>query len=75
MSEHLRAILAQVLALPAAERVELLGEVLQSLDDSASDVEATWTLEIRKRLEALRAGESELVDWADAREEIQGSSQ
>lgn len=74
MSEHLQALLTQVLALPKSERFELLGEVLESLD-SPEDVEAAWTVEIRRRLEEMRAGKAELVDWADARAEIQGSRQ
>ena len=74
MSEHLQALLSQVLALPKSERVELLGEVLESLD-SPSDVEAAWSSEIRRRLGELRAGEADVLEWADARAAIHGSRQ
>lgn len=74
MSEHLQALLTQVLALPKAERFELLGEVLESLD-SPGDVEAAWSIEIRRRLEELRDGSADVLEWADARAAIHGSRQ
>jgi len=74
MSERLKAILDQIVALPKAERIELLGQLVESLD-SADDVEAAWTVEIRRRLEELHNGKAELLDWADARAAIHGSRQ
>ena len=74
MSEHLRALLNQVLALPEGERLQLLGEVLESLR-SAGDVEKSWTQEIKERVEELRSGKAELLDWDEARAAIQGSRQ
>ena len=74
MSEHLRALLNQVLALPEGERLELLGEVLESLR-AQGEVEKSWTKEIQKRVEELRSGKAELLDWAEARTAIQGSRQ
>jgi hypothetical protein len=43
VSERLKAILEQNFTLPKAERIELLGQLVESLD-SADDVEATWTV-------------------------------
>lgn len=74
MTEHLQALLTQVLALPKSERFELLGEVLESLD-SPEDVEGAWSTEIRLRLEELRAGKADVVEWADGRAAIHGSRQ
>lgn len=69
MTADLKAILDQVLSLPKSDRVELLSELLESLD-SPEDVESAWTAEIRERLAEYRAGKAELVDWAEARAEI-----
>ncbi len=74
MTADLQAIIDQALRLPKRERVELVGELLESLD-SAEEVEAAWTAEIRHRLAELRSGKAELVDWADARTEIHRSRQ
>lgn len=69
MTADLQAILTQALSLSKSDRVELLAELLESLD-SPENVEAAWTVEIRERLAELRSGKAELVDWADARAEI-----
>lgn len=72
MTADLQAILDRALSLPKRERVELVGELLESLD-SSEEVETAWTAEIRRRLADVRAGKAELVEWADARAEIQRS--
>ena len=74
MSERLKAILDQIFALPKAERVELPGQLVESLD-STDDAEAAWSVEIRRRLDELHAGTAELISWADARAAIHGSRQ
>jgi putative addiction module component (TIGR02574 family) len=74
MTADLQAILDRALSLPKRERVELVGELLESLD-SPEEVEAAWTAEIRRRLAELRAGKAELVEWSDARAEIHRSRQ
>jgi putative addiction module component (TIGR02574 family) len=66
MSEQVRALLTQILALPAKERLELMDAVDMSLG-SPPDVEAAWTAEIGRRLERLRAGTEEVLDWSEAR--------
>ena len=70
VTADLKAILDRVLSLPKSDRVELLSELLESLD-SPEDVATAWTNEIRERLAEYRAGKAELLDWADARAEIQ----
>jgi putative addiction module component (TIGR02574 family) len=74
MTADLQAILDQALTLPKRDRVELVDELLESLD-SAEEVEAAWTAEIRSRLAELRSGKADVVDWADARAEIHRSRQ
>ena len=74
MTADLQAILDKALSLPKRERVELAGELLESLD-APEEVEAAWTAEIRQRLAELRSGKAELVDWPDARAEIHRARQ
>lgn len=49
-----------VLALPRAERARLAQQLLASLDEEP-EVEAAWRDEVRRRLEAYRAGEETTV--------------
>jgi putative addiction module component (TIGR02574 family) len=49
-----------VLALPRAERARLAQQLLASLDDEP-EVEAAWRDEVRRRLEAYRAGQEATV--------------
>ena len=72
MSEHVRALLTQILALPAKERVELMDAVDMSLG-SPPEVEAAWAAEIQRRREAVAAGTEEVLDWAEARRLIHRS--
>lgn len=57
-------ILAAALTLEPSERVALSVEILESLevvDDDASDIEATWEVEIDRRMEEIDRGEDEGV--------------
>ncbi len=71
MTAHLKVLLAQVLELPKAERVELLGEVLDSLS-SPEEVEAAWTIEIRRRLAELQTGKTRSIPWREALQAAEG---
>lgn len=54
-----------VLALPRAERARLAQRLLASLEEEP-EVEAAWRDEVRRRLEAYRAGEEATI----SREEV-----
>ena len=72
MSEQTRALLATILALPIKERREIIGAVRESVE-TTDEVEAAWTAELGRRLDELRAGTAEVLDWSEARARIHGS--
>ncbi|RZO54278.1 MAG: hypothetical protein EVA89_28425 [Sandaracinaceae bacterium] len=55
-----------------AERSEALVEVLTtSLEhEPAADLERAWLDEVRQRVDRFDAGETEAIDWAEARRRI-----
>lgn len=63
MTHSTRALLDEALTLPLDERAKLAAELLESLHEVESDVEAAWADEIQRRLAAARAGELESTDW------------
>ncbi len=52
-------LLAEVLSLPRGERLEVVKELLRSLDADVprSDWNAAWGQELTRRIEAMQAGE------------------
>jgi hypothetical protein len=74
MSEQLRALLTQVLALPAHERIELLVALEVSLGPT-EEADAALAVETRRRRDAVRAGTEEVLDWEEARRLIHRSRQ
>lgn len=72
MGEKAQKLLSEALALSGAERAELVSELLETLD-TLEGVEAAWTTELRRRLAEIRAGRAEVLDWRDARAELQGN--
>lgn len=72
MGNKAQKILAEALTLTGAERAELIGELLETLD-TPEGVEAAWTAELRRRLAEIRAGRAEVLDWRDARAELHGN--
>lgn len=64
-------LLAEALQLPPEQRAALAGELIQSLDSQIDeDAEATWSAEIRRRLERLDSGSAKTVPWPEARRRI-----
>jgi len=41
----------------------MAADLLESLNDVEDDVDAAWTSEVRSRVAAARAGETESTDW------------
>ncbi len=60
---------ADVLALPAEERRELVGEILATLDDGPPEdpaaVNAAWGDEIQRRIERRKAGLATSSSWPE----------
>lgn len=69
-----KRLLAEALTLPGAERAQLIGELLETLD-TPEGVEAAWTAELRRRLVEIRDGRAEVLDWEAARAALHGISQ
>jgi len=59
-------VLREALSLATEDRAVLAAELLESLDgDPDPCVEGTWSAEIRRRVDEIRAGTAELVDADD----------
>jgi putative addiction module component (TIGR02574 family) len=67
-------LLREALSLPVGQRAELAAELLASLDEAEDDpeiVEAEWAEEIRRRVDALEAGEARTEPWEIVRQRIE----
>jgi len=72
MASRKRKVLDEALKLPAKERAEIAGKLLQSLDaeESMEDpqvVEATWAAEVARRARDLDTGRVKGLSRAEAR--------
>jgi putative addiction module component (TIGR02574 family) len=68
-------LLVEALRLSDEERAALAGELIQSLDREVdSDAEATWSAEIRSRLERADAGTARTIPWSEARRRIHAAA-
>ena len=58
MTRDAKAVLKQALALSEADRADLAGILLQSIEHAAeTEVEQAWRQEVARRVAALEAGE------------------
>jgi putative addiction module component (TIGR02574 family) len=54
--------------LPAADRAELAGLLLESIEDQPEEgVEEAWAAEIERRIADFRAGRVRMIPWSEAR--------
>ena len=66
-----KALLEEALQLPIEGRAALAGELIQSLDSAVDpDAENAWAVEVRQRLDRLRAGTAKTIPWSEARRRI-----
>ncbi len=74
MPPNAAELLADVLALPAEQRRELVAEVLATLDDDLAEdpavVAAAWGNEIHRRIERRKAGLSKSSAWPEMRDRL-----
>jgi putative addiction module component (TIGR02574 family) len=64
-------ILKEALALPSGERAALAASLLDSLDtDVDEDAEATWVIEVNRRVAELDSGAIKTVPWAEVRRRL-----
>jgi putative addiction module component (TIGR02574 family) len=54
--------------LPAEDRAELAGRLLESIEGEADEgVEEAWAAEIERRMADYRAGRVKTISWSDVR--------
>jgi len=68
MTEEAANLLKRALALPVAERAELAGSLIESLD-SAEDhsVASAWSVEVERRMQDLDNGKVKPISLEEAR--------
>lgn len=64
MTARAEELLKQVLDLSGVERATIVTRLIESLDSETDEgVEAAWSDEIRRRIEAVDSGEERLLGW------------
>jgi len=68
MDQEANELLKKALTLPVAERAELAGSLIESLDNTSDEsVRTSWEEEIARRMEDLDSGKVTTVSLEDAR--------
>ena len=69
MTAEAKKIFEQALALPEAERADLIDVLTDSLQGTQQELSPEWTAEISRRISAVSRGESKLIpgDEVEAR--------
>jgi putative addiction module component (TIGR02574 family) len=71
MTQEAADLLKKALALPASERADLAGSLIESLDDASDEsVEAAWDEEIARRMADIDSGSVKTVSLHDARRRL-----
>ncbi|HEX9986450.1 MAG TPA: addiction module protein [Thermoanaerobaculia bacterium] len=68
MTRLVEKLYEQAAELPEADRAELAGLLLESIEEPADDgVEEAWAAEIERRMADYRAGKVKTIAWAEVR--------
>ena len=67
-------VLEDALTLPLEERAQVAHELLQSLEHEDPDAATAWTDEIRRRIDEVEAGTTELDDWETVKARLEAAS-
>ncbi len=71
MSQKAAELLQKALALPVAERAELAGSLIESLDEVGDEsVKTAWEEEIARRMEDIDSGKVKPVSLEEARRRL-----
>jgi putative addiction module component (TIGR02574 family) len=71
MSREATELLKKALTLPVAERAELAGSLIESLDKAEDEsVAAAWDEEVARRMEQLDSGKIQPVSLEQARRRL-----
>ena len=66
-------LLEYAMKLSDEERAALAGLLIDSLDSEVDpDAEQAWSAEIKRRIDAIDRGETQLLSWSEARARIVG---
>ena len=72
MSPTVRELYEKASELPAGERAELAGLLLETLEDRGTDdaIEEAWAKEIERRMADYRAGRVKTISWQEVRAQL-----
>lgn len=71
MTQEAKELLKKALTLPAEDRANLAGSLIDSLDTAGdASAEEAWHDEIARRIEELDSGKAKTVPWAEVRRRI-----
>ena len=74
MSREVRDLYEKASELPANDRAELAGLLLESLEDQRSAAtEEAWAIEIERRMADYRAGRVKTLSWQEVRAHLHRS--
>lgn len=68
MSRNVEELFREAAGLPEAERAELAGKLLESIEGEPEEgVEAAWAEEVERRVRQIEAGEVKTIPWEEVR--------
>jgi len=71
MTEDVKKVLNQALALTEVERAGLAASIIASLEEEETgDVEAAWEVELKARIDDLDSGNTVGITWSSLRKKI-----
>lgn len=74
MTRAVEELYEQASQLPANDRAELAGMLLESIEDLADEgVEEAWAAEIERRMAEYRAGRVTTIPWSELRAHLHRS--
>ena len=66
-----KQILPKALKLPIAERAELAGDLIRSLDEADSEAAKAWILELERRANDVFSGKAKTESWTKVRKRLE----
>ena len=71
MSRNVEELFREAAGLPEAERAELAGKLLESIEGEPEEgVEAAWAEEVERRVRQIEVGEVQTIPWDEVRAKL-----
>ncbi len=70
MTRAVEKLYEEASQLPAGDRAELAGLLLESIEEADQGVEEAWVAEIERRMEDYRAGRVKTIPWNEVRAKL-----